>query len=173
MNAPSESPTPWVVDTTAERFELDVVERSQITPVVVDFWAAWCQPCRLLAPLLEKLAAEFAGRFVVVRANTDELPHIAAQFNVQSIPDRLCRWWTGRSSTSSRDCCRKRNCAPGSTASCWPVPWSTRGPARNRDPAAAERLYRQVVEQSPGNAEATIGLARVLLSQDRPTSLGR
>ncbi len=86
MNAASENPTPWVVDTTAERFELDVVERSQLTPVVVDFWAAWCQPCRHLAPLLEKLATEYAGRFIVVRANTDELPHIAAQFNIQSIP---------------------------------------------------------------------------------------
>ena len=86
MNAASESLTPWILDTTAERFELDVVERSKVTPVVVDFWAAWCQPCRLLAPLLEKLATELGGRFVLVRANTDELPQVAAQFQIQSIP---------------------------------------------------------------------------------------
>jgi putative thioredoxin len=86
LNASPENSTPWVVDTTAERFELDVVERSRSTPVVVDFWAAWYQPCRLLAPLLEKLAAEYGGRVVVVRANTDELPQIAAQFNIRSIP---------------------------------------------------------------------------------------
>jgi putative thioredoxin len=78
--------TPHVVETTAERFEADVFERSKQSPVVVDFWAAWCQPCRLLAPLLEKLADEYAGKFVLVKADTDQLPRQALAFRVEGIP---------------------------------------------------------------------------------------
>ncbi|MHB8973326.1 MAG: tetratricopeptide repeat protein [Pirellulaceae bacterium] len=166
MNAPSESPTPWVVDTTAERFELDVVERSQITPVVVDFWATWCQPCRLLAPLLEKLAAEFAGRFVVVRANTDELPQVAAQFNVQSIPavfalvdGQVVDYFQGLMPEGELRSWLDRVLLAGTLIDA--------RASEAADPAAAERLYREVVERVPGKAEALIGLARVLLSQDR------
>jgi len=78
--------SPHVVEATVERFEADVFERSRQTPVVLDFWAAWCQPCRLLAPLLEKLADEYAGRFVLVKADTDQLPQQALAFRVEGIP---------------------------------------------------------------------------------------
>ena len=54
--------------------------------VVVDFWATWCQPCRMLGPILEKLAQEYAGKFLLVKADTDKLQNIAAGFGVQSIP---------------------------------------------------------------------------------------
>lgn len=76
----------YVTETTTQRFAADVFERSQHTPVVLDFWAAWCQPCRLLAPLLEKLAEEFAGRFFLVKADTDQLPQQALDFGVEGIP---------------------------------------------------------------------------------------
>jgi putative thioredoxin len=76
----------WVVETTEERFSQDVLERSQRGLVVVDFWAEWCAPCRLLAPLLEKLAAESAGRFTLVKANADQTPQAASQFGVSGIP---------------------------------------------------------------------------------------
>jgi putative thioredoxin len=78
--------SPHVIETTAEGFEIDVCERSKQTPVVLDFWAAWCQPCRLLAPLLEKLADEYAGKFVLVKADTDQLPQQAIAFRVEGIP---------------------------------------------------------------------------------------
>lgn len=166
MNASPENSTPWVVDTTAERFELDVVERSRITPVVVDFWAAWCQPCRLLAPLLEKLAAEYGGRVVVVRANTDELPHIAAQFNIQSIP-------TVFALVDGEVVDYFQGVMPEAQLRPWferVLSAATLIDARAQEqsaPELAERLYRQVLEQTPGRPEALTGLARVLLGQQR------
>jgi putative thioredoxin len=75
-----------VIETTDGDFVADVLERSQETLVVLDFWAAWCQPCRLLAPLLEKLAAEYAGKFILIKADTDQLPQQALAFGVEGIP---------------------------------------------------------------------------------------
>jgi len=69
-----------------ETFREDVIEQSQIRPVVVDFWAEWCAPCRQLIPLLEKLTEEAAGAFCLVKVNVDECPEIAGAFGVQSIP---------------------------------------------------------------------------------------
>ena len=67
-------------------FEALVLERSQQLPVVVDFWAAWCGPCRMVAPVLERLAAEYAGRADLVKIDTDAEPQIAARYGVRSLP---------------------------------------------------------------------------------------
>ena len=64
----------WIRTTTSETFREDVIDQSINCPVVVDFWAEWCQPCQQLMPLLEKLAVEFEGRFVLVKINVDEQP---------------------------------------------------------------------------------------------------
>ena len=77
---------PWIRTTTTETFRQDVIEQSADVPIVVDFWAEWCQPCQQLMPILEKLAAEFDGRFILMKINVDELPEIAGAFGVQSIP---------------------------------------------------------------------------------------
>ncbi|MCH7989643.1 MAG: redoxin domain-containing protein, partial [Planctomycetes bacterium] len=59
-----QGPSPHIINTTTATFEKDVVQQSMERPVVVDFWATWCEPCRQLAPLLETLAEEFAGKFL-------------------------------------------------------------------------------------------------------------
>ncbi|MDZ7265184.1 MAG: thioredoxin [candidate division KSB1 bacterium] len=62
-----------------------LIQQSEL-PVVVDFWAEWCGPCKMVSPSLERIAQEFSGQLLVVKINVDEKPHIAAQYQIQSIP---------------------------------------------------------------------------------------
>jgi len=75
-----------MIDVTLKTFESEVVAASLQTPVLVDFWAPWCGPCKALSPVLEKLEAEYAGRFKLVKINSDEEQQIAAAFGIRSIP---------------------------------------------------------------------------------------
>jgi len=73
-------------DVSIEEFETKVLLPAQEVPVVVDFWAPWCEPCKVLKPLLEKLAEEYAGRFLLAKVNADENPELSQHFGVRSIP---------------------------------------------------------------------------------------
>ena len=73
-------------DTTTQSFAADVIEASQSTPVIVDFWAPWCGPCKQLAPILERTVRDAGGKVALVKVNIDENPEIAQQLRIQSIP---------------------------------------------------------------------------------------
>ena len=80
-------PLPWLAETHASDFEA-VVEKSPI-PVLIDFWAPWCGPCRIVAPAVERLSEELAGKLKVVKLNTDDEPALGLRFGVRSIPTLL------------------------------------------------------------------------------------
>jgi putative thioredoxin len=162
-------PSPWIVETTQQDFQRDVIDRSSELPVVVDFWAAWCQPCRMLGPVLEKLADEFQGRFVLVKADTDQMPNIASGFGVQSIPSvfafrdgnvvdqfvgvlpepDLRVWLEGLLPNKAQELAAEAKMLEAA------------------NPAVAEARYKEAISLQPSEASARLGLARMLLSQQR------
>lgn len=156
----------WIVDTTESRFELDVIERSKITPVVVDFWATWCQPCRMLGPALEQLAREYQGKFILVKADTETMPHVAAEFQVQAIPTvfglvdgQVVDFFQGVLAPSQLRVWIDKIIEAAELIDARAMELT--------DPAGAEQIYRKRLQQVPNQADAAIGLTRLLVQQQR------
>jgi putative thioredoxin len=163
------APSPWIVEADDATFQREAVERSREVLVVVDFWAPWCGPCRMLGPMLEALARQFDGQFVLVKVDTDRAPQIAAGFGVQSIPavyalrdGQLLDFFVG--------------VLPEGQLRAWverllPSP-AERLAAEARqlqatDRAAAQAKYAEASALDPNLAAAKIGLAELLLAEGR------
>ncbi len=81
--------SPYSLNATEDNFEQEVLQTSHRTPVLVDFWADWCGPCRVLTPILEKLVEEYAGRFILAKVEADENMRLAGRYRLRGFPTVL------------------------------------------------------------------------------------
>lgn len=175
-----------VVDVTEATFQAEVLERSLTTPVVVEFWAEWCQPCRQLGPLMEKLAVEGGGAWVLARVDVEANPRLAQMFRVQGIP--LTYAVVGGQPVDAFS-----GAVPEPQLRQWidavlkaggvavdepqdPRLASADDALMSGDLDTAEQGYRQILAESPANAAAEAGLAQVSLARrvfgvDQPAAL--
>jgi putative thioredoxin len=159
-----------VIDVNEASFARDVVEKSRSVPVVVDFWAPWCGPCRTLGPLLERLAGEYAGRFVLAKINSDENQRLAGQFGIQGIPavkafrdGKVVAEFVGaQPEPQVRQFLKK--VVPDGAAAGGDTPAGLLAAHRW---AEAEAAYRRAVAAAPGQGAAALGLARAALAQGK------
>ena len=154
-----------VLEVTDATFDEQVAKSEGVT--VVDFWAPWCGPCRVLGPVIEKVAAEQDGEVVLAKLNTDENPRTATQFRIQGIPavkafrdGKMVAEFTGAVPESQvRAFFAKLVPSPAERAA-----KEAAGMAAS-DPAAAEASFREILRSAPGNADAIVGLAGILIAR--------
>jgi putative thioredoxin len=170
----SKAKSAWVVDVEEADFEREVIEGSGARPVVVDFWAPWCAPCQALGPILERLAQERSGEFLLAKVNVDNAPNLASYVGIRGIPavkafrdGKLVLEFEGLLPEAQLRQFLDR-LRPSETDRLV----SQAGPLENSDPAQAEALYRRAIELERNHEVALIGLARVLLAQGRDEEAG-
>ncbi|MFE2105592.1 thioredoxin [Kitasatospora sp. NPDC059463] len=185
---------PLVIDVTEDTFEAEVVQRSTEVPVVVDFWAEWCGPCKQLSPILERLAEEYAGRIVLAKIDVDANQLIAQQFGIQGIPavmavvaGQLVPLFQGAENEANVRkvldqlilVAEQRFGIVGTGGAPVEGGAEAAAPRRPEDPALAAahdaldqgdlggaiRAYQNVLADQPGNTEAKVGLAQAQLLQ--------
>ena len=157
-----------VFDATSAGFEADVLQKSLQTPVLVDFWAEWCGPCKSLGPILEKLAGEYNGAFLLAKVDVDKEQELAAAFQIRSIPTVILvkdgqpvDGFPGALPEGQlREFLQHHGIEPAAAA---PEAPATAEEAVPADPHAEVMRLRKAVEAEPDKAELKLDLALALL----------
>lgn len=158
-----------MIDVTVENFDAEVMHASATTPVLVDFWATWCQPCLTLGPLLEKLEAAYAGRFTLAKVDADAQQQLAAAFGIRSLPTCVLvvngqpvDGFTGAQPESQIRALLDKHLPPAAE----PVP-AADAPAAPLSPEQQLQQHLDALANDPAAHDARFQAARLLLLQGR------
>ena len=170
--APAKADDGLVVDTTTQTFAKDVLESSRRQPVLVDFWAPWCGPCRMLSPIIEKAVRAAKGAVRLVKMNIDDHPSIAGQLGIQSIPAVIAfvngqpvDGFIGALPESQVKAFIDRVAGPAGPSDLEALVEEGEALLEEGDAAAAAERFGAALKMEPQSLPATVGLARCLLAR--------
>lgn len=168
----SSAPSPWIREVAEADFEREVLEKSHEKPVVVDFWAAWCGPCRMLAPLLERLIEERKGEVLLAKVDVEENQQLAQEFGIESIP-AVKAFRNGQQVLEFHGVLPEAHLRAFLDRIC-PTEADRLADAAAQleadQPSDAERQYRRALELDRNHEGALVGLARVLIGLNQKTA---